>query len=405
MISDLLRRFLSLFKPGEIEEAQEPLREAAFHFELRPVPLDDGTSFDARRDTVRGWIESGAIGRLESRVLYELKSGDFVLVLHDQGRLVSASRCPDREAAFFLSCMQAPLPMKLRQLMESGEWLKSDREPRPLSHWQSLGPIVCEHDVIAHEVEIGEIIANVVATGIELVQAIRDHTYESDKEYREIRGAFVVNLYATFPVDPTKWWGRQDCIPPARVSILELQWPLGTDAIQNIIREMHDLLDLPLACICFSGRRVDNPSAPTREETQSAEEELRKRIPELERLIVQLRTEHGRLTSGEIVRQLEEERPPQMPPPDAFLAYHLREIFGFTQAEIATRIAHATGGTTSQGTISRWLSLVDAWKEAKNALPAPDTIALKRAFSMDPSIIDAGARVDGRRPPKSGDND
>jgi hypothetical protein len=405
MIAELLRRLMSFIRPGEKEEAQDQVRKAEFSFELHPVPLDDGTSFDPRRDTIRGWIESDAIGRLESRVLYELHSGEFVLVLHDQGRLVGAKRSSDREAALFLTCLQVPLPAKLRQLMQSGEWLKSGREPRPLSHWQSLGPITCELDINAHEVKIAEFVANVVACGIELVHAVRDHAYKSDKEYSEIRGALVGTLYASFPVDPSKWWGRQDRVPPARVSILELQWPLGTDPIQNVVREMHELLAPPLACICFTGRRIDNPTAPTYEETQIAEEELRKKIPELERLIVELRSEHGRWTSGAIGKQLEEERPRQMPSPDAFLAYYLREIFGFTQTEIATRIAHATGGTTSQGTISRWLKEVDAWKGANNSIPAPDTAVLHRAFSMDPSILDARARIDGRKPLKSGHND
>jgi len=89
---------------------------------------------------------------------------------------------------------------------------------------------------------------------------------------------------------------------------------------------------------------------------------------------------------------------PKRPPENAFKAWRLRDLKGpRTQQEIAEKMSDELGRTVSQGEISRWLSQVEKYLKAGNILPdlpAP----MGKPQSIDPAVLDMGARVDHRAP-------
>jgi hypothetical protein len=72
-----------------------------------------------------------------------------------------------------------------------------------------------------------------------------------------------------------------------------------------------------------------------------------------------------------------------------FRAWMAKNLTGMKQEDIATTLA------TSQGTVSRWCQKVQDWLDAGNKLPDLSR-PMQRATPIDPSVIEIGARVDGR---------
>jgi HEAT repeat protein len=83
------------------------------------------------------------------------------------------------------------------------------------------------------------------------------------------------------------------------------------------------------------------------------------------------------------------------------IAYRLAIVQGRPQAEIAAEISKLRKKRTSQGTISRWIARVVEWIKAGNVLPdMPGRSGRPR--SIDPKVIDMGARQDSRTPRQRG---
>jgi len=92
--------------------------------------------------------------------------------------------------------------------------------------------------------------------------------------------------------------------------------------------------------------------------------------------------------------------PPKLPtrPPDkAFQAWQVRELVGISkQGEIA-RIMTERGIPATQGQVSKWLAAVEEWRLAGGLMPEVSTREGKPQ-SVDPDILDMGARQDGLTP-------
>ena len=86
----------------------------------------------------------------------------------------------------------------------------------------------------------------------------------------------------------------------------------------------------------------------------------------------------------------EKAAPIKCPSDKAIRAYRLSVVKGGKQGQIATELR------TNQGQVSRWIKDVKVWIKAGNVLP--DLEVLKKPQSIDPTVIDMGARSDGRTP-------
>ncbi len=88
---------------------------------------------------------------------------------------------------------------------------------------------------------------------------------------------------------------------------------------------------------------------------------------------------------------------PTRPPDKAFQAWQLRELVGISkQGEIAD-IMTKQGIPATQGQVSKWLKAVDEWRAAGGVMPEVGTLD-GQPQSVDPDILDMGARQDGLTP-------
>jgi len=86
----------------------------------------------------------------------------------------------------------------------------------------------------------------------------------------------------------------------------------------------------------------------------------------------------------------EKAAPIKCPPDKAFQAYRLSVLKGWNQTQIAEELV------TNQGQVSRWIKDAKEYINAGNVLP--DLEVMNKPQSIDPTVIDMGARSDGRAP-------
>jgi len=88
---------------------------------------------------------------------------------------------------------------------------------------------------------------------------------------------------------------------------------------------------------------------------------------------------------------------PTRPPNKAFQAWQLRELLGISnQQEIANKMTEQ-GVPATQGQVSRWLAAVEEWRTAGGVMPELGSLNGKPQ-SVDPDVLDMGARQDGLTP-------
>lgn len=88
---------------------------------------------------------------------------------------------------------------------------------------------------------------------------------------------------------------------------------------------------------------------------------------------------------------------PKRPPDKAFRAWWIRQSgIATTQREIAEKMI-AMGTKADQGQVSRWLKAVGNYVAAGGILPTVAELGAKPQ-SIDPNVVDMGARQDGRTP-------
>lgn len=369
-----------------------------FAFEGFALPLGDGTAFSPVLQAAGRWMEMPEPNQPAS-ILYEGDSGQYVMVQHVMGSNPQARKASDLEAASFLRMHGVEFPVRLQRFTDPAEWLKSDRLPRPMAHWAEHHPITIDTEKLAHAVKASDLAIEIVRAGTEFVQVMCKAGKALDlgrERLREVRYAIAIALFSHYCVEAGSWWGSKDRLPPAAVGLLELQWPDGTKELQQTIHRLQQLLEPPLACLNWSERRVDNPRAPTHEETLLAETTLDGAVPEVERLVVHIRAELNRLNSGEVVAQLREDGTVPLPSEEALQVYQIWYVTRATQVAIAKMMTRATGKPMGQGMVSKRLNEVNKWLAVGNQLPPANLDAIRRAINLDPSVLDLGARQDGR---------
>jgi hypothetical protein len=366
-----------------------------YPYENEELVLADGTVVALARQATKRW--------LAGRVLYELESGQYVLVDHATGKVSSAAIVDEHRALEALIEVKAELPEKLQRLPEVSKGRDHEPPPRDVSHWGGRGLLNWATYQSAHDVVIPDLIKEVVLAGVVLVQQLRDPPEENSKRRSEI-SHFIGALFGQYSVDPDRWWGPTNCVPPKTVGILDLQWPYGSEDLKATVTELQALVEPPLSCMKWKGWFGD-PNEPTPEEQLAANEGLNQSAPQIEELIVRLRQQLAKLMAGDATEELRLQGIVKVPSDDAFLAYGIYKFAGRKQADVAVMIGRATGGTSNQGTVSRWVNEVEQWLAAKNSLPPMTLETVCRAFATDPAILDLGRRGDGRTPRQRPESD
>lgn len=83
------------------------------------------------------------------------------------------------------------------------------------------------------------------------------------------------------------------------------------------------------------------------------------------------------------------------PPKEAFQAYQILKKTGYNQAEVAKIMTDELGDKVEQYQVSRWKTQCDNWfKEC--GIGVVSNIELTNKISINPAILDMGARTDGR---------
>ena len=89
-------------------------------------------------------------------------------------------------------------------------------------------------------------------------------------------------------------------------------------------------------------------------------------------------------------------KPPRLPSKKAFQAWSVRALLGITdQTEIAEEMTRRETKAT-QGQVSKWLRAVEKYQAAGGILP--DVTTIGKPQSVDPDVLDMGARQDHRTP-------
>ena len=111
------------------------------------------------------------------------------------------------------------------------------------------------------------------------------------------------------------------------------------------------------------------------------------------------KSESTTVSKGAIVENTPKTAPklPTRPPDKAFQAWQIRELVGISkQGEIADTMTKQ-GIPATQGQVSKWLAAVEKWRTAGGLMPEVGTLN-GEPQSVDPDILDMGARQDGLTP-------
>lgn len=87
--------------------------------------------------------------------------------------------------------------------------------------------------------------------------------------------------------------------------------------------------------------------------------------------------------------------PLKRPSKKAFQAWYTRDVLGIcTQTEIAEAMTKQ-GTCASQGEVSKWLRQVEEYRKSGGLMPTLDELSKPHTDTVDPAVIDMGARQDG----------
>jgi hypothetical protein len=85
------------------------------------------------------------------------------------------------------------------------------------------------------------------------------------------------------------------------------------------------------------------------------------------------------------------------PPEKAFQAWQIRELVGISKQGDIAEMMTTRGVSATQGQVSKWLAAVEEWRRAGGLMPEVGDLD-SEPQSVDPDILDMGARRDGRTP-------
>jgi hypothetical protein len=303
-----------------------------FGFEHSAVELTCGTLFQPLKHGQNRWIDAqpsqSRYSCLDALVLYEHTDGRFLTILYrdcqstqvrigddelqlwcSNTRAVGKFITPAAALAFILK-IEAPIPESLALECQSFEerrraelQLAKQNSPetvtiRPLQFWkdaeclprpgQWFGHYQGE-TVTAHDVDFNQLSRKRYLTAVELVQVIRRWSTQEIALLRlppDWSEDFINCLFLSYPVDPERWWGDTECVPPESATLMELQWPKHLRGVKSQMERLRALIELPMHCLAACARSRDE--RPTREEAELAYLELVQLCEKIERATVRL---------------------------------------------------------------------------------------------------------------------
>lgn len=282
--------------------------ELEFRFERGTIELDHGELFSPQEEALRRWEEftPAYLDWVGSRfdLLYELRDGRFVQLTYEMchqqdgpdgpfwssgsppaGRVVTPAA-----AAQFLLQRQQSLPLQLKNAYE--EWVRTETElaiasPRPLSHWLQRTPPGSVYQLLLTQERLRLRIDEVTRILFLFVEDYRGTlSLQTDREEYDPQ-VLARELWAwdKFNIDDWDWGTGKH--PPAVIDWLEAPWPKEWRGIRSTLLEVRQLLSLPMPCLMHRWLS-DLPDTPTDEEQQAAEDVVRERLGDLERLSASL---------------------------------------------------------------------------------------------------------------------
>jgi hypothetical protein len=281
-----------------------PTFEMSFAFERGAVRLADGSFFVPMQQATERWVapliseHTALVGR-SFEILYRLTDLRFVFGRYEccqplypdrdvRHNFWASSEPPrvqvitDEQAANWLVQRQLLIPDDLLALLSRPE---TKPAPRPFSFWVAEG--LPGHDVpmLAHEIDRIAVTKNLHQQLVRAIQGLRD---ARDATAFSAGALDTVGrlLFDRYVVTVGKWWGPDDSLPPARVTITDLNWAKTEEAIV-LLRRLCELLHAPLACQAAT-RMFGTVMVPNDEERQIGWEALRVALPEIEELTIEL---------------------------------------------------------------------------------------------------------------------
>lgn len=404
------------------------LNEKKFQFEESVIRLQSGDVFRPLKDAVERWVcerrsPYEVIGPT-MEILYQLGDDTFVIVVNEccdrvlndsDGSQIWTSDSPpngrrvtDREAADFILSGQRPLPECLESKIEEfmapqtiGE--PKIQEPRPIEFWLECKDVSQASSLVAHEIDPIEMAEDIMNFGIAAVQQLRNQPRLDALNARDDVFGLGRTLFRMYTVDPKKWWGSNDIVPPQQVSHTELPWPKGSAKVECIVEELSKAFRIPYAALRAYRSLPGDFAKPNDQDLPVIQEAVDGMAEILEPLVVELRSAISGYQSF-LAAQPPEKEAIKRPSDRAFRVYVLSTYFDVTQQEISEMMKRKTGTPITQGTISRYISSVKRWLDDGNKMPALETLNKDRAKSIDPSKLDMGKREDAHAPrqkPKS----
>lgn len=401
--------------------AGEPPLAEYFSFERSAVRLTDGGFFQPLREASARWVLHERMPYRMSgygyECLYRLRDGSFVwleftsmqlldvtrqnhpAIVEADGQVVG-ERIDARSAVEFLVDARFEIPDDLQELLRPSAREDEPTAPRPMEFWARQEGLSFVQSIAAHEVRVTNRLADIRDAAVLAVQEIRrwrqvEHCYQE----RRITPHLGAILFARYRVDPNRWWGARNSVPPSDVELMDLPWPDGVEDVKTrVIPELRSLIRAP-ALVILSTMPSDGSGPPTEQEVKLAVDHLIKNLPAIEGYVVQIGKCVDDLRSGQVHRKLRDEAPKALKPPsdDEIAAYMLSIVGNLTHAEINERLKLGR----VDGTISRMISRARSWFEQGN--PLPESISELASYSgkkisMDPGKIDMGANREGRSP-------
>jgi hypothetical protein len=387
-----------------------------FGFETEALALDVSL-FKPLRDAKRRWYDKhhifSVMGLEHFRVFYELNDGRFVTVIYRdcfpdiQRRWFrktviwrSATRpklaeVGPRTLVHFLKEWSMPVPEELEQHLLP----LPPRPVRELSTWVGAygACFICEHR--AHKLDVLGTVNDIINLGISSVQEIRTWKRPNGLCARETTRFFVGVLLRQYKVDLDQWWGARDCVPPEAVPLAAIPWPAGYECLRDVLKDFVERFEGLLTVTTF-WFPTEDARFPTGEEQIGYNQVLMDRLPDLEKHLGRLRAELDVARQAVAATEPEKNKKPpgKRPQEEEFLIDRIKHREGGTQDEIAKRFTEITHLPMSQGQVSRALANVKAWKEAGQAEPIPSDLHPLIYHTVDPRILDLGARVDSHTP-------
>ncbi|QDU28843.1 hypothetical protein ETAA8_39480 [Anatilimnocola aggregata] len=394
------------------------MAEPKFHFETIPLPLNDGTFVDLATEADQRWLrlEQSAYRAAGNHysALYHLKDGRYLQVKYQvhrwdgKGWMWSHSEVGFGEfhgqpqvvhplyAAGVLIEWQEALPEDLRNARAEAMKPKPELPPRPLSHWCARndrfeGRRITKPD---KPLLVKVVLQELLYFAVEFLLVVR-RGFKRCEHDEQCLLFLESQLNKRYYVDPEKWVGDRDTVPPASFRVTELPELKDATGVRFAIDRLSELLKPVIGKNSAFWVPLADPDLPTAAEAEAFPGEVDALLPDLE------------IAVGELQKAVnywieKANAPAPTPPPaprrvlkepskDDFTAYRVWAATGATHDVVTETLAKVHKIIRVRGTVTKMIKRVSDWLEAGNVLP-PLPARQKRSKPMDPSKIDMGKK-------------